>query len=124
MSTSFNSLTQQLMLLRDEIKQVNQRKAELEHERTKLETQVMSMLDEQESTMIRTQHGSISISESEIAQVEDWEDFENYIYENRALYLLQRRPSNPAYREMVKTDGAIPGVVSFTKRTINLRKTT
>lgn len=122
MSTSINSLIEDLVKFREEIREINARKSELEKEKEEVEKTIMSMLDEQDVTLMRGRQATISISEAENAKVEDWDDFENYIYDNRALYLLQRRPSNPAYREMIKTDGAIPGVVSFTKRTINLRK--
>lgn len=122
MSTSINSLIEELVGLREEIREVNAHKSDLEKEKEEVELTIMSLLDEQEVTLMRGQHATISISETENAKVEDWDEFEKYIYDNRALYLLQRRPSNPAYRELVKTDGSIPGVISFTKRTINLRK--
>lgn len=122
MGTSINTLIEELVELREEIREVNAHKSDLEKKKEDVELTIMSLLDEQEVTLMRGQHATISISETENAKVEDWDEFENYIYNNRALYLLQRRPSNPAYRELVKTDGALPGVVSFTKRTINLRK--
>jgi len=122
MSTSINTVVVKLVEIREAIKKINTEKKDLEEVRSQLELEVLSLLDDQEVTLMRSKAGTISIAESEIAQVEDWDEFENFIYKNRALYLLQRRPSNPAYRELIKTDGNVPGVVSYIKRTINLRK--
>ena len=74
------------------------------------------------TSLTRTKFGTVSISKLNVASVKDWNEFEKYIYENKALYLLQRRPANLAYREELKTQGEIPGVETFETISVNLSK--
>ena len=64
---------------------------------------------------------SVSISSNTVANVEDWDAFLAYIYKNKLGHLLQRRVSDPAYRELLEAKKAVPGVQPFTKRRLNLR---
>ena len=65
---------------------------------------------------------TFSISEQTVGNVEDWDDLYQFIRDNDAFYLLQRRLANAAYKEMLDSGGALPGVVPFTKRSLNMRK--
>lgn len=66
---------------------------------------------------------TFSISEQTVGNVEDWEEVYDYVREHDAFYLLQRRLSNAAYKEMLDAGDSLPGVVPFTKRALNMRKT-
>jgi len=66
---------------------------------------------------------SVSISETVTGNVVDWDSFGAYVLKNKYLHLLQRRVSDPAIRELFETKGKVPGVEPFTKRKLNLRKT-
>lgn len=59
-----------------------------------------------------------SIVESIVPQVQDWDAFYEYIYRHRYGHLLDRRPSTSGCRELFETQGVIPGVVPFTKRSV------
>ena len=65
---------------------------------------------------------SFSISEQVVGNVEDWEQVYAYIKANDAFYLVQRRLANAAYKELLDTGDGLPGVVPFTKRSLNMRK--
>ena len=64
---------------------------------------------------------SVSISTSTVANVEDWDAFLAWIYKTKNGHLLQRRVSDPAWREMVEIKGVVPGTQPFTKKRLNLR---
>ncbi len=66
---------------------------------------------------------TVSITKTVTGNVVDWDAFGAYILKNKYLHLLQRRPSDPAIRELFDTKGAIPGVEPFTKERLNVRKT-
>lgn len=66
---------------------------------------------------------SVSISDIVTGNVVDWDAFGAFVIKNKYLHLLQRRVSDPAIRELFETKGKVPGVEPFTKRKINLRKT-
>ncbi len=67
---------------------------------------------------------TFSISEQTVGNVEDWEELYQFIRDNDAFYLLQRRLANAAYKEMLDSGSSLPGVVPFTKRSLNMRKGT
>lgn len=65
---------------------------------------------------------SFSISETLVGNVEDWDSVYAYIREHDAFHLLQRRLSNSAYKELLELGEAPEGIVPFTKRSLNFRK--
>lgn len=67
---------------------------------------------------------SFSISENLVGNVEDWDQVYAYIKGNGAFHLIQRRLANAAYKELLDMGDELPGVVPFTKRTLNFRKST
>ncbi len=66
---------------------------------------------------------SVSISSAVSANVVDWDEFYKYIYKNKAAYLLHRRVSVDAIRELFLSKGKVPGVEPFEKKTLYIRKT-
>ena len=86
-----------------------------------LEAQVMRRLDEEETTMSRGKHASATITETTVAQVKDWDSFYEFVTENDALFLLQRRVANAAYRDLIDAGETVPGVVPFIKRALSVR---
>jgi hypothetical protein len=64
---------------------------------------------------------SVSITSTVTASVEDWDSFYEYIRKNKFFHLLQRRVSDPAYRELLDAGKKVPGVQPFVKKRLNLR---
>lgn len=64
---------------------------------------------------------SVSITTSVVANVEDWDVFLAWLYKTKNGHLLQRRVSDPAWREMIEIKGKVPGTQPFTKKRLNLR---
>lgn len=116
-------LIARLAALREQLKDANARVADLSRERDELQLQLIGVLDTQGATRMSTGEFTASVTETVVPTVKDWDAFYAFIKENDALFMLERRPLATAYREMLDTrDGeAIPGVESFTKRSISLR---
>ena len=110
----------ELKKINGEISGVNKTLTELKKVKSNLETDIIESMQDDGLSLARTDHGTVSLKSTAMASVTDWTAFEEYIYENRALYLLQRRASNPAYVEEVEVQGSIPGVETFTKVTVSL----
>ena len=87
-----------------------------------LKNQIILGLDAQETTIGAGGTAKVSITMTEIPKVDDWSDFYDYINENQAYHLLQRRPATTACREMLDSGETIPGMSIFNKRDISLRK--
>ena len=64
---------------------------------------------------------SVSITTSVVADVKEWDSFYAFIAKNKFFHLLQRRVSEPAYRELLDAGKKVPGVLPFTKKKLNVR---
>jgi len=64
---------------------------------------------------------SASVTPSVIAKVEDWDEFWAFVIKKKYTHMLQKRVSDPAYRELLEKGVKVPGVVPFNKKTVNLR---
>ena len=111
-----------------QITSLNSQVKRLEATRDGLSEEIIDELSEAGLSLARTLEAdnngkriTVSVSPEVVANVEDWIAFEEYIYTNRALYLLQRRTSAPSYREEVAAKGEIPGVQPFTKQKLSLK---
>lgn len=84
---------------------------------------ILETLDEQGLPKASGKIGTVSIKETTVAHVLDWDKVYNFILRSKAFHLMQRRISDGAFREQLKIRKGkrIPGVESFVKRGINLR---
>jgi len=94
----------------------------IKEEMTLLEARLIEKFDSEDSPRGQGRSASASITETSVPAIEDWDTFEKYLVENDALYLLQRRIATRAFKELKNTGESIPGVITFPKRTISLRK--
>ena len=114
--------------VQQQITTLNKQVRDLEATRNELADTIMGDLNEANLSLARTnredENGkriTVSVNTETVANVTDWAEFEEYVYDNRALYLLQRRPSSPSYREELAAKGDIPGVEPFTKQKLSLK---
>jgi len=110
----------ELKSLKERISDLNEQLADLKRAKTNIENELISEMNLDGLSLARTDFGTVSVTKTDVASVKDWPAFEEYVYENRALYLLQRRPSDVAYRDEIATKGEIPGVETFTKVNLSL----
>lgn len=117
LATMRDDLRTQLKTVQDEEKRL---KALLDEN----EELIIAQLDAQGVTRSGVGPYSMSISQTTVGNVEDWDQVYGFIRENDAFHLLQRRLANAAYNELREGGEAVPGVVPFEKRSLNFRKTT
>lgn len=86
-----------------------------------LETSMFRLLDAQDTRKAEGKHASVSVNESVVGNVEDWDALWPYITKNKFFHLVQKRLSDPALRELWGKGKVIPGVQPFTKRTLSLK---
>lgn len=86
------------------------------------ELEIIERLDDMGVNKFAVGKLSFSISENIVGNVEDWDQVYDYIKSNSAFHLVQRRLANAAYKELLDMGEELPGVVPFTKRTLNFRK--
>ena len=113
-----------LTAIRNERKKLEDRKKELVAEWRDLEAGLLSLLDSQGAKVVGTGVGTATITENILPTIKDWDALTNYIIQNDATHLLQRRVSSAAFRELQLAGIDIPGVEPYTQRQISLRRRT
>jgi len=123
MDTTLDKLIDELAALRAEKKRVEYDLKNIAKSIAAVEWNLIQALDDQGVTSSGNKVAKVSIRESVHAQVEDWEQFHNWILDERNIQFLQRRASDTVYREALSLGRAVPGVVPYTKRSITYRET-
>lgn len=118
------SMIDEMYDLRENKKTLEAEIKEIKESMTLLEARLIEKLDSEDTTTSSGKAASVSISTQDVPMVEDWDAFHQYLIDNDALYLLQRRIASRAYKEVSNSGEIVPGVVTFSKRTISLRKLT
>lgn len=86
-----------------------------------LETDMFGLLDAQDTRKAEGKNASVSINESVVCNVEDWDALWPWIAKTKNFHLIQKRVSDPGVRELWALGKVIPGAQPFTKRTLSLK---
>lgn len=86
-----------------------------------LETDMFGLLDAQDTRKAEGKNASVSINESVVCNVEDWDALWPWIAKTKNFHLIQKRVSDPGIRELWSLGKTIPGTQPFTKRTLSLK---
>ena len=115
------ALIDQIWAAREEKRRLESQVKEVETTIAALQEQIMERLEAEGLDKASGSKATVSISANTVANVEDWDSFWSYIIKNKYTHLLQRRVSDPAYRELLEQGKRVPGVQPFVKRTLNVR---
>lgn len=94
---------------------------EIEAKIAEAEEDIMGRLESQGLDSAKGKEASVSVTSATVANVEDWPAFHAYIGKNKYFHLLQKRVSDPAYRELLDMGKKVPGVSPFNKKKLTLR---
>jgi hypothetical protein len=86
-----------------------------------LESEILDRMKAEGLEKTTGKGGTVSVGSSVVADVVDWDSFLSFIYKNKYGHLLQRRVSDPAWREIYEQKGKVPGTQPFTKTKLNFR---
>ncbi len=110
-----------MLELREQIRTYQNSIDTLQHDYDKIGDELLDNMDLLGLKAARTDQATLSVSETTRPGVEDWIAFTSYVFENKALELLERRPAVKACLELNQLGTEIPGIYFFTKRKVNLR---
>jgi NACalpha-BTF3-like transcription factor len=65
---------------------------------------------------------TVSVTTKKRPTVTDWDAVANYVKQNDALYLFQKRIAAGAYEELVEMEGEIPGIETYEEPDLSLRR--
>lgn len=115
------ALIDQAFALREKKRELEAAIKGIEGEASELEAKIMEGMESQGLDKMSGVTASVSISTNTVANVVDWDAFWAYIHKMKYGHLIQRRVSDPAYRELLEAGKKVPGVEPFSKRRLNLR---
>ena len=118
---SVGAVIDQIWAVREEKRRLEAQVKEVALKIEELETALMERLEAEGLDKATGTKASVSVGTSVVADVQDWDAFWVYILKNKYTHLLQRRVSEPAYRELLDAGKKVPGVQPFTKRKLNVR---
>ena len=110
----------------DKLSELRAKKSELEKavagvegEIKDLESVIMEDLEKSDTDRASSKSGMVSVKSAVVAQVIDWDAFYAYIYKNKFGHLLQRRVSEPAWRELQEQGKKVPGTEPFSRKKLH-----
>lgn len=115
--------------LRDEKSEIKRKADEavaaLDTKLDKLEAWVKIKADEQGVTSFKTKHGTAFLTTVDFASVENWDAMVQFVKENDAFDMFEKRVSKTSVRGYIDANKAVPpGVTYGTRIEVNVRKPT
>jgi hypothetical protein len=118
---NLGDLIEQAHQLREVIRGDERKINALKEDFKELSSQIIVQMDEQGAKRIGGLSANVSISEQDVPTVKDWDAVYDYIKNENAFYLLQKRMSAAAFRELLNLGHEVPGVEIYKDRKLNLR---
>jgi len=89
----------------------------------KLEAWIKEKADADGVTSFKTGHGTAFLTTNDFANVADWDQVLNFVKENEAYDMLEKRVSKNAVRGYIEQNKAVPSGVNYgTRIDVNIRK--
>lgn len=118
---TLGSTIDQAFVLREKKREAEKVVKAIDEEIVALNEVLLERLDEAETSKGEGKLASVSVSQTVVGNVTDWDALWPYIVKHKHFHLVQKRLSDPAVRELWSMNKTLPGVEPFTKRTLNLR---
>lgn len=122
MTTTLSTLIDSLSSLRASKKLAQRELDSIAGQIEALEGEIMKAMDTEGLLESKSAVGKVTLSESVYPRVEDWDQFYQFIYDNRYFHLLEKRPTALAYRELLSLGKSVPGVLPFTMRKLSFKE--
>lgn len=118
------ALIEERLAIKAAYDELNRATKEKKRELDAVEFRLLEALDALGTETARAHGHTVAVNESVKGNIADYDEFIEFVRDNDAWFLLERRISNPAFREMLaERDGEdIPGLTAFNRRTVSVRK--
>jgi len=87
-----------------------------------LENRLIAAMDAAGTEMVKNEFGSFSRTETILPVAKDWELIYDYVKEFDAFELLAKSIKSDTYRKLLEMEEEVPGVETYTKVAISVRK--
>ena len=120
--TPLGSLIDKLSGIREKRRKLAEQDKELSSEYSQVEAELLQRLQAEGMDKATGKAATAFISTVVVANVTDWDALYSFIKKKGYFHLLQRRVSDPAFRELQEQlKNGVPGVEPFVKTNLNIR---
>jgi len=95
---------------------------ELKKQESALDDTVLEKLKEIGLEKASGRIATMGINTTTVGTVEDWDKVHEFIRKRNFFHMMERRLSQPAYRELLELEGGVPGIVPTTLTKLSLTK--
>lgn len=117
-----NDKIDEMFMLRERKKGLEAQIKEINTELEQSQQWLIKRCDEVGTSTAKGSLASITITKTLLPNIEDWGEVSEWVMANDGIYLLHRRISSGPWRELLDSGQAVPGIVSYTKTAVALRK--
>lgn len=122
MSKPLGDLIDELQAIREDVRAAKKVHDDIKKMYDAKAEEIERVMEEQKTTSGRGQKATAYITETDVATVDDWDAFFDYIKDNDKDYLLPRSvASRVALEEIEMNEEPIPGIATFKRRKLGLR---
>lgn len=122
MTERLDDIIDEMVVVRDQKRELEEKIKAYNRQLDDLQARYIQRCKEVGTEYARGRLGSATIVETVVPKIDDWDLVENWIKERDALYLLHRRISSVAWKELQDMGETVPGIEPYTKVTVSLRK--
>jgi uncharacterized protein YPO0396 len=122
MTERLDDIIDEMVVVRDQKRELEEKIKAYNSQLRDLEERYIQRCKEVGTEYARGRLGSATIVETVVPKIDDFDLVAEWIKENDALYLLHRRVSSVAWKELQDMGETVPGIEPFTKISVSLRK--
>ncbi|MGH1373579.1 MAG: hypothetical protein ACRBBW_16180 [Cellvibrionaceae bacterium] len=119
---SLSELLDKSTALRTEANELERIAKDLKAEKRIIDQMVVDMMNSMGISRTGNDNVNAVVVTKRLPNVSDWDAFYQFVNENNAPYLLQRRVSQKAVEEIVELGQEVPGVDFYEEEQLSLRK--
>jgi hypothetical protein len=125
-TVSIDTLCKIYMKMRAKISELNAEVAKIEEQKEQVSTAMRDKLKELGVQSVRTDHGTVTMLKKTRYYTQDWDSFKNFVLENQAVDLLERRIAQTNMTQFLEENPGLvpPGLNADQKFDVSVRKPT
>ena len=125
-SVSIDTLCKIYMKMRAKLSELNSEIAKIEEQKEQVSIAMRDKMKELGVQSVRTDHGTVTMLKKTRYYTQDWDSFKNFVLENQAVDLLERRIAQTNMTQFLEENPGLvpPGLNAESKLDVSVRKPT
>lgn len=112
----------ELLQMKADLSAINKEAESIKREISVLEGEIINYLRQQDVQSLSTTGGRVTLVKEVVPTVTNWDAVFDFVKNNDAFYLLQKRISSTAWREFTQQEGDIEGIEAYETTKLSTRK--